>query len=134
MNKVLIVGNLTAAPEIRYTKSEKAVASFTVAINEGFGDKQKTTFINCVAWEKTAEAIGNYLDKGSKVLVDGRLQVRNYENSEGKKVYVTEVLVREIEFLSKKKEIVIPGQEEPQAASDPNSFGKDVFPGEEIPF
>lgn len=122
MNKVILVGNLTKEPEIRYTKSEKTVASFTIAINEGFGENKKVTYIPCVAWGKLAETVGNFLDKGSKVLVDGHLQVRNYENSEGNKVYVTEVVARSIEFLSPKKdaEIVIPGQEE----SPMDGFGK----------
>ena len=130
MNKAIIMGNLVRVPEIKYTQNDKAVANFTVAVNEGHGDKQKTTYINCVAWEKTAEAIGNYLDKGSKVLVDGKIQVRNYENQEGKKVYVTEVLVKEIEFLSKKKDSmpVIPGQEDAAVAFG----GTDV--DETIPF
>ena len=102
MNKVLLVGNLTKAPELRYTQSGKATARMSIAINQGYGDKQTTDFFNLVAWEKTAELCGKFLSKGSKILVDGRLKNNNYEK-DGVKHYGVVVIVNSIEFLDKKK-------------------------------
>jgi single-strand DNA-binding protein len=102
MNKVILIGNLTKQAELKFTPGTGiAVATFTLAINEGWGDKKKTTFINCVAWRKTAEALASYTDKGSKIAVVGKIQVRDYEK-DGIKRYVTEVVADEVEFLDKK--------------------------------
>ncbi|SEJ74094.1 single-strand DNA-binding protein [Propionispira arboris] len=138
MNKVIIVGRLTRDPEVRYTQSGKAVASFTVAVNRRFSrsDQQNTAdFIPVVAWEKLAEICGNNLIKGSQVLVEGRLQVRNYDAQDGSKRYVTEIVAQEIEFMGGKP---TRGPED-QAGAAPatggaDSFGSQVFPDEEIPF
>lgn len=138
MNKVIIVGRLTRDPEVRYTQSGKAVASFTVAVNRRFSrsDQQNTAdFIPVVAWEKLAEICGNNLIKGSQVLVEGRLQVRNYDAQDGSKRYVTEIVAQEIEFMGGKP---TKGPED-QAGAAPatggaDSFGSQVFPDEEIPF
>ena len=102
MNKVLLVGNLTKAPELRYTQSGKATARMSIAINQGYGDKQTTDFFNLVAWEKTAELCDKFLSKGSKILVEGRLNNNNYEK-DGVKHYGVDVIVNSIEFLDKKK-------------------------------
>ena len=102
MNKVIILGRLTADPEIRYTQAGKAVASLTIAVNRGFGS-DSADFINCVAWEKLAEIIGNNLSKGSQVLVEGRMQNRSYENNQGEKRFITEVVLSNIEFVGSKK-------------------------------
>lgn len=96
MNTVQILGNLARDPEVRYTKSGKAVATFTVAASNTYIDsnnetKEQTAFVNCVAWGKTGEAVGN-LRKGNKCFVEGRLQTRSYENADGQKKYVTEVV------------------------------------------
>ena len=96
MNTVQIMGNLTRDPEVRYTQSGKAVATFTVAATNTYIDsnnetKEQTAFINCVAWGKTGEAVGN-LRKGNRCFVEGRLQTRSYETAEGQKRYVTEVV------------------------------------------
>ena len=106
MNKVIITGRLTRDPEVRYTKSGKAVASFTVAVDrrlgrraqEQAGDQPTADFIPCVAWEHQADFVGNHLIKGSPVLVEGRMQVRTYEAQDGSRRYVTEVVVNNIEF------------------------------------
>ena len=103
MNKVILIGNITKDIELKTTQSNKLFCTFTVAVSKR-GKKDETNFINCQAWEKTAELLGQYCAKGSKVAVSGRIQVRNYDNSEGKKVYVTEVVVDEVMFLSQKKE------------------------------
>lgn len=96
MNTVQILGNLARDPEVRYTKSGKAVATFTVAASKTYIDsnnetKEQTAFVNCVAWGKTGEAVGN-LRKGNRCFVEGRLQTRSYENADGQKKYVTEVV------------------------------------------
>ena len=96
MNTVQILGNLTRDPEVRYTQSGKAVATFNVAASNVFTSsdgetKEQTAFINCVAWGKLGESIGN-LRKGNRVFVEGRLQTRSYETQDGQKRYVTEVV------------------------------------------
>lgn len=107
MNKVFLIGHLVKDPELRYTSSNIPVASFTLAVNRNFtnqnGEKE-TDFINIVAWKKQAENIHKYCFKGSRVSIDGRLQTRTYEDQNGQKRYVTEVVSENIEFLSAKKE------------------------------
>ena len=129
MNKVILVGRLAQDPEVRYTQSGKAVASFNLAVNR-YGQKDSADFIPIVAWEKLAEVIGNNLKKGSQVLVEGRMQVRSYETQDGQKRRVTEVIVQNVEFLGSKK------SDNDGSSSDvvPESFGSEVFPEEQIPF
>lgn len=96
MNTVQILGNLARDPEVRYTQSGKAVATFTVAASNTYIDsnnetKEQTAFINCVAWGKLGESVGN-LRKGNRCFVEGRLQTRSYETQDGQKKYVTEVV------------------------------------------
>ena len=96
MNTVQILGNLARDPEVRYTQSGKAVATFTVAASNTYLDsegqaKEQTAFINCVAWGKLGESVGN-LRKGNRCFVEGRLQTRSYETQDGQKKYVTEVV------------------------------------------
>ena len=106
MNKVILMGRLTRDPELRYTQSTNtAQCGFTIAVDRRFKAQDGTTkadFINCVAWRNTAEFISKYFQKGSRILVTGSIQVRDYENNEGKKVYVTEVIVDEAEFCESK--------------------------------
>jgi single-strand DNA-binding protein len=107
INKIVLTGNLTKDPDVKYTQSGKAVAMFSIAVNDGFGDNQKTYYPNIVVWGKTAETVGNNLAKGSKVGVVGKLTTRSYDNSAGQKVYVTEVVADMyggIEFLGSKKQ------------------------------
>jgi single-strand DNA-binding protein len=107
INKIVLTGNLTKNPDVKYTQSGKAVAMFSIAVNDGFGDNQKTYYTNIVVWGKTAETVGNNLVKGSKVGVVGKLTTRSYDNSAGQKVYVTEVVADMyggIEFLGSKKQ------------------------------
>ena len=97
MNTVQILGNLARDPEVRYTQTGRAVATFTVAASNTYIDsatnetKEQTAFINCVAWGKLGEAVGNYR-KGNRLFVEGRIQTRSYEDSNGQKKYVTEVI------------------------------------------
>jgi single stranded DNA-binding protein (ssb) len=127
MNKVILVGRLAQDPEVRYTQSGKAVASFTIAVNRFSGGGQKEAdFIPIVAWEKLAETCGNNLTKGQRVLAEGRLQIRSYETSDGQKRRVAEVVAQTIEFLERKPQ--------PAEGKEANPFGGQVFPEEEIPF
>lgn len=97
MNTVQILGNLARDPEVRYTQSGRAVATFTVAATNTYIDsttnetKEQTAFVNCVAWGKLGEAVGNYR-KGNRLFVEGHIQTRSYEDSNGQKKYVTEVI------------------------------------------
>ena len=105
MNKVHLIGNLTRDPEVRYTQSGKAVARFTLAINEGYGENKRTDFPAIIVWGKTAETIGNHLHKGSKVAVNGKITTGSYEKN-GQKIYTTEVtadMYDGVEFLDKKQ-------------------------------
>lgn len=103
MNTWVGIGRLTRDPEVRYTQSGKACAKFTLAIDRrksGDGNQQ-ADFIQCVAWEKTAEVISQYCTKGKKIAVEGRIQTRSYEK-DGTKHYVTEVIVQSMEFCDSK--------------------------------
>lgn len=99
MNKVILIGNITKDLELRRTPSNKSVVEFSVALNEGYGEKKTTEYINVVAWEKTAETLANYCGKGSKIMVEGRIKTDTYEKN-GAKVYKTYVLANNIEFLN----------------------------------
>lgn len=106
MNSVVLVGRLVKNPEIRYTQSGKAVATFTLAVDRKFKQdgQPQADFIPCVAWGKTAEVAGKYLLKGNRCGVEGRLQIRSYEAQDGSKRYVTEVVISELYFLEPKKQ------------------------------
>ena len=133
MNQVNLIGRLARDPELKYTQTGKAVASFTVAVNKGFGKDSEADFINCVAWEKTAENLANYTAKGSQVGISGRLQVRSYDSKEGKKVYVTEVVANFIEFIGTKSDQgQKPKQESP--VDEFEAIDEEDFDQEELPF
>lgn len=102
INRVVLTGRLTKDPELRYTQSGVAVASFTVAVDRQYRNQageREADFINCVIWRKSAENFVNFTHKGSKVGIDGRLQTRNYENQQGQRVYVTEVVAESFALL-----------------------------------
>ena len=106
MNKVLLIGRLTANPELRYTTSNNAVTTFSIAVDRNFKNEngnKEADFINIVAWNKKAELIHQYLKKGDRLGIVGRLQVRKYQNERGENRYVTEVVADEVEFLNSKK-------------------------------
>ncbi|UVI84499.1 single-stranded DNA-binding protein [Staphylococcus aureus] len=105
INRTILVGRLTRDPELRTTQSGVNVASFTLAVNRTFTNAQgerEADFINVIVFKKQAENVNKYLYKGSLAGVDGRLQTRNYENKEGQRVYVTEVVADSIQFLEPK--------------------------------
>ena len=102
-NKVILMGNITADPELKSTQSGTPVTTFTVAVQRRKpkdGSEAKTDFINAVAWQKTAEFVSRYFTKGKPILVEGQLQTRSYEAKDGSKRYVTEVLVDNVAFVS----------------------------------
>lgn len=102
MNRVVLVGRLTKDVDLRYTPNGVPVAAFTLAVNRPFkkeGGETEADFINCVVWRKPAENVANFLKKGSLAGVDGRIQTRNYEGNDGKRVYVTEVQAESVQFL-----------------------------------
>ena len=107
MNKVILVGRLTRDPELRYTGSNTPVATFTLAINRPFNNQngeREADFINCVVWRKQAETIKNYVSQGSQLAVEGRIQVRNYEDQNGQRRYVTEVVVESFDFIGSRRD------------------------------
>ncbi|MBT2756677.1 single-stranded DNA-binding protein [Mesobacillus foraminis] len=105
INQVILVGRLTRDPELKFTSDGKAVASVTLAVNRQFRNASgefDTDFVNCILWRKTAENTAQYCKKGSILGVIGRIQTRQYENQDKKRVYVTEVVAETVQFLSKK--------------------------------
>jgi single stranded DNA-binding protein (ssb) len=100
LNRVILIGRLTRDPELKYTPSGTAVATFTLAINRRF-NKEETDFIDVVAWRQSAEFVANYGSKGRLVMTEGRLQVRTYETKEGQKRKVAEVVADDVRFLDK---------------------------------
>lgn len=107
MNKVFLIGRLTAEPILRYTSSNVAVASFSLAVasnRKNEDGEREAEFINIVVWRKQAENIKNYLSKGSKVAIDGHIQTRGYDDQNGVRKHVTEVVAENVEFLDNKKQ------------------------------
>lgn len=104
MNRVVLVGRMTRDPELRRTGSGASVTSFTLALNRNYNsaDGQQADYINCVVWNKIAENVERYCSKGSLVGVDGRLRSRSYDNAQGQKVYVVEVVCDSVQFLETK--------------------------------
>src|SRR5690625_4917352 len=105
INKVILVGRLVRDPDLRYTNNGTAVANFTIACNKPFkkdGEDQRADFINCVIWRKPAESLANYMSKGSLIGLEGSIQTRSYDGTDGKRVYVTEVLAASVQFLESK--------------------------------
>lgn len=103
MNRCFLLGRLTKDPVIRYTQDQKAVASFTLAVNRPAARQdQKADFINCTAWEKRAQFAEKYLHQGSKIALSGRIQTGSYKDKDGRTVYTTDVVVEEMEFAESK--------------------------------
>ncbi len=104
MNIAIILGRLTKNPDIKVSQSGMTIARFTLAVNCGYkkDQKQEADFINCVAFGKTAESIGNYVYKGHRLLVEGRIQTGSYTSKSGEKKYTTEISVNRVEFIEKR--------------------------------
>ena len=130
MNRVVLIGRLTKDIDVRYTTTQKVVATFSLAVNREFKNPQgeyETDFFNVVIWGKPAELAGNTLKKGNKIAIDGRIQNRSYDAKDGTKRYVTEIIANGFEYLEKR--------EQPK---DMASMGTDVTKNmpfdEEVPF
>ena len=108
MNKIILMGRLTKEPEVRYTQTNNTlVASFTLAVNRRFtreGDQQTADFINCSAWAKTGEFVSKYFKKGQQVAVVGRIQTRSWDDEQGQKHFITDVVAEEVYFADSKRE------------------------------
>lgn len=138
VNKWIGIGNLTRDPEIKYTPSGTAVCNFTIACNERYKDRdgkqqEKAEFINIVAWKQLAEICGKYLHKGKQVYIEGRIQTRSYEDKDGNKRYVTEIVADKMQILGggegnrpeqkpKKSDTATPYEEPPLDPSDDIPF------------
>lgn len=134
MNKCIITGRLTKDIEVKTTSNDKEYCSFTIAVDRRFKDadgNRQADFISCTAWNKTAEFLGKYFHKGSRIGICGSIQTRSYEK-DGQKVFVTEVLVEEAEFLDSKTDSQPQPQPQPKAqvqeqAEETESIGKLPF-------
>lgn len=105
INNVVLVGRLTKDPDLRYTANGTGVATFTLAVNRNFTNQdgnREADFINCVIWRKSAETLANYAHKGTLLGVTGRIQTRSYENQQGQRIYVTEVVAENFQLLESK--------------------------------
>ena len=132
MNTITLLGRLTKNPEARYTSTGKAVTLFTLAVNRTYTNadgQREADFINCQAWGKTAEVVGNHVSKGDRLLVEGRLQIRSYTDKEGVKRYATEVVANRVEFIEQKKDSNVKTE-----ASPMDDFGSADFEQDSIPF
>ena len=133
MNKVVLMGRLTKDPEVRYTQTGKVVTQFTLAVDRPFKDangNKETDFISVVVWGKAAELVGNSCQKGHRLLIDGRLQIRSYEAKEGGKRWVTEIIANGVEFVERKSDKGGTSGDK----SEFEQFGHAVPFDEEIPF
>ena len=137
MNKVILAGRLTKDIEMRYTQTGKAIARFILAVNRRVSkdkEKQQADFIPIIIWNKLAEVCSKYLTKGSQILVEGHLQIRDYVAQDGKKHYIAEVIAQELEFMGSK---VTAGNEQLQNQEQNISqeeITQDTATDEEIPF
>ena len=105
MNRVMLIGRLTAKPELRYTGSNIPYARFSIAVSRPFNNQdgnREADFINVIVWRKQAETICNYFDKGNQIAIEGRLQTGSYDDKDGKKVYTTDVVLDTFHFIESK--------------------------------
>ena len=124
VNKVILVGNLGKDPELRYTPSGTAVATFSIATSERYKDREgqqqeKTEWHNIVAWRQLAEICGKYLHKGKQVYIEGKIQTRSYEDRDGNKKYMTEIVADQMQMLGR--------------AGDGGGAGRDSYQGQNSP-
>ena len=125
INNVTLVGRLTKDVELRYTPSNVAVGTFTLAVNRAFKNdngEREADFINCVIWRKGAETLANYAKKGSQIGITGRIQTRNYENQQGQRVYVTEVVAENFALLDSRNSNQQQSQQTPNFSRNNETF------------
>lgn len=131
VNKVILIGNLGADPELSYTSSGTAVSNISLATTQMSGGEEKTEWHRVTLWDKVAENVNKYLGKGSKLYVEGRLQTRSYEDKEGVMRYMTEVIANQVVFLDSKKSET---EEAPATKGKSSSQSKRRPSRDEIPF
>jgi single-strand DNA-binding protein len=119
MNHIVLIGRLTRDPELRYTPNGVAVANFDLAVNRPGSKEKEVDFIRIIAWQKTAENCANYLKKGRQVAIEGRLQIRSYDDKDGQKKQITEVVANHVEFLGGSKEEKPQDQSQRQQNDEP---------------
>ena len=129
INKVILMGRLTRDPELRHTGKGTPVTTFSIAIDNGYGDNKRTDFVNCVAWNKTAEFVTKYFIKGKMIIIaDGRISTRSWETQDGKRAYATEVVANEVNFGESKTS---PQLNTSQTAAQPPMQDDDFTPLDE---
>ncbi len=137
LNKAILVGRLTKDPELRSTQSGVSVVSFSVAVSRSYarqGEERQTDFINCVAFRNTADFISRYFSKGNMIAVDGSIQTRTWDDQEGKRHWVTEVIVNEAHFVESKKDSATSGGAPAMGGAElPMEFGPDAT-DDDLPF
>lgn len=145
VNKVILVGNLGKDPELRYTPAGAAVATFTLATSERFKGRdgqmqEKTEWHNVVAWRQLAEICGKYLHKGRQIYIEGRITYRSYDDKDGNKRYITEIVADQMQMLGNRGEGEGSGRDSgrrstPAPAAEPMHYEEPPFnPDDEIPF
>ena len=137
MNKVILMGRLTKDPVVRYTQTQKVVCQFTLAVDRPYVNKdgqREADFIPVVLWGKTAEMAGNSCVKGHRLCVEGRIQVRTYEDKDKKTVWVTEVIGDRIEFIERKSDNTAGAAADEKAKNAFTGMGQEVPFDTEVPF
>lgn len=134
LNRIILIGNLTADPELRYTSSGTARTRFSIAVNRQYKDssgqlQEEVTFVPIVTWASQAENCANYLSKGRSVAVDGRLRIDSFENAEGERRKVVEVIASSVQFLGGP-----PRQSDSSASSSSSDSDAETKPDQEVPF
>ena len=132
INNVTLIGHLTKDVELKYTPANQAVAQFTLAVNRTFKNangERESDFINCVIWRKSAENFANFVKKGALIGITGRIQTRNYENQQGQRVYVTEVIAENFQMLESRNQQQEQQQAQPQQAKQQQAKQPDPFSG-----
>ena len=140
-NKVILIGNLVADPELKQTQSGIAVTSFTIAVSRKFSrdaSQQQTDFINIVCWRNTAEFVTKYFSKGKSILVCGSLQTRNWTDQQGQKHYITEVVADEVSFVERKSDStsapVMNAEPAPYSNASKDTDFEEMASDEDLPF
>lgn len=135
LNTVALHGRLTADPELKRTPNDIPVVNFSLAVNSGSGDKQTVAYIDCVGWRKTAEFICKYFSKGEQMNLTGALRTRSYEDRNGTKRKVTEVLAREVDFCgSKSSKATKPARSDNSRSNAPAPSPAEYGPDDDLPF
>ncbi|GAA6116734.1 single-stranded DNA-binding protein [Apilactobacillus kunkeei] len=137
INRTVLTGRLTDDIDLRYTPSGSAVGNFRLAVNRRFTNQngeREADFINCVVWKKTAENLANFTHKGSLVAIDGRIQTRNYDNKDGKKVYITEIVVEQFALLEPRQDNQVQQPQQNNMSPFDNTSDQVDITDDDLPF